>query len=167
MSILEFQNLVFFMNTMMMILRIFKKKNLDVIIRLGSGIIRGKMLSVAKNGIFSFHHGDNEFFRGGPPGFWEVYFKKPLTGFVIQQLNEVLDGGKIIFKGQVETKYFYFLNQISIFKNSSKYLSKILNDLQNEKLKFLKFNIEKSKIYKDPKISEIISGSALTYKNSF
>ena len=35
------------------------------------------------------------------------------------------DGGKIIFKGQVETKYFYFLNQISIFKNSSKYLSKI------------------------------------------
>ena len=81
-----------------------QRKNLDVIIRLGSGIIRGKMLSVAKNGIFSFHHGDNEFFRGGPPGFWEVYFKKPLTGFVIQQLNEVLDGGKIIFKGQVETK---------------------------------------------------------------
>ncbi len=144
-----------------------QRKNLDVIIRLGSGIIRGKMLSVAKNGIFSFHHGDNEFFRGGPPGFWEVYFKKPLTGFVIQQLNEVLDGGKIIFKGQVETKYFYFLNQMSIFKNSSKYLSKILIDLQNEKLKFLKFDIEKSKIYKDPKIPEIIRYILITYLNIF
>ena len=76
----------------------------------------------------------------------KIIIKKPLT----------LDCGKIIFKGQVETKYFYFLNQISIFKNSSKYLSKILNDLQNEKLKFLKFNIEKSKIYKEPKIPEII-----------
>ena len=63
-----------------------KNKNLDVILRLGSGIIRGEMLNASKNGIFSFHHGDNLLFRGGPPGFWEVYFSKPLTGFIIQNL---------------------------------------------------------------------------------
>ena len=144
-----------------------KKKNLDVIIRLGSGILRGKILNVAKNGIFSFHHGDNEFFRGGPPGFWEVYYKKSLTGFVIQQLNEVLDGGKILFKGQVETKSFYFLNQMSVFKNSTKYLSKILTDLQDDKLKFLKFSIDEKKIYKDPNILEIYRYIKNTYIKIF
>ncbi len=144
-----------------------KKKNLDVIIRLGSGILRGKILKVARHGVFSFHHGDNEFFRGGPPGFWEVYYKKPLTGFVVQQLNEVLDGGKILFKGQVETKNFYFLNQMSVFKNSAKYLSKMLTELQNDKLKFLKFNIEKNKIYKDPNLPEIFRYLKNTYSTIF
>ena len=55
------------------------------------------MLNASKNGIFSFHHGDNLLFRGGPPDFG-VYFSKPLTGFIIQKLTNVLDGGEIIFR---------------------------------------------------------------------
>ena len=100
-----------------------KEQNLDVIIRLGSGIIKGEILNVSKFGIYSFHHGDNKIFRGGPPGFWEVYYKKNSTGFVIQKIDNILDGGKILYRGLVETKSFYYLNKISIYKNSAKYLS--------------------------------------------
>ena len=144
-------------------IEIIKNKKLDIIVRLGSGIIRGKMLKASKNGIFSFHHGDNQYFRGGPPGFWEVYYNKPLTGFVIQRLNEVLDGGEILFKGHVETKYNYYLNQQSIFKNSAKYLAKILLDLKLNRLKNFKVDSSDAKIFKDPKFFVILKYVAKTY----
>ena len=144
-------------------IEIIKNKKLDIIVRLGSGIIRGKMLKASKNGIFSFHHGDNQYFRGGPPGFWEVYYNKSLTGFVIQRLNEVLDGGEILFKGHVETKYNYYLNQQSIFKNSAKYLTKILLDLKLNRLKNIKIDASDAKIFKDPKFSVILKYVAKTY----
>ena len=62
---------------------------------------------MSKIGIFSFHHGDNDFYRGGPPGFWEVYNQEPSTGFIIQRINEVLDNGDVIFKGNIPTSFFY------------------------------------------------------------
>ena len=63
-----------------------KKLNLDLLIRGGSGILQGNILNTCPLGIISFHHGDNRWNRGSPPAFWEVYFKKPSTGFIIQIL---------------------------------------------------------------------------------
>ena len=37
--------------------------NLDLLIRAGSGILKGDILNVCKNGIISFHHGDNDIYR--------------------------------------------------------------------------------------------------------
>jgi hypothetical protein len=42
--------------------------------------------------VWSYHHGDNEFYRGGPPHFWELYEKAPLSGVILQVLTEELDG---------------------------------------------------------------------------
>ena len=64
-----------------------KALNLDLLVRSGSGILRGDILDVCPNGIISFHHADNEINRGGPPGFWEVYERNPRTGFIIQRLK--------------------------------------------------------------------------------
>ena len=52
-----------------------KKLNLDIIIRGGSGILKGEVLNSARLGIISFHHGNNLVNRGSPPGFWEIYEK--------------------------------------------------------------------------------------------
>jgi hypothetical protein len=70
--------------------------NVDVFIRLGFGILRGDILNVAKYGIWSFHHADNRINRGGPAGFWEVFYNLPVTGATLQILSENLDGGKVI-----------------------------------------------------------------------
>ena len=64
-----------------------KELNLDLLIRNGSGILRGDILNVCPNGVISFHYADNDINRGGPPGFWEVYYSNPRTGFIIQRLK--------------------------------------------------------------------------------
>ncbi len=70
--------------------------NPDIIVRLGFKILRGEILSVARYGTWSFHHGDNRVKRGLPPGFWEVYEKETCIGCVLQVLSERLDGGLIL-----------------------------------------------------------------------
>lgn len=82
--------------------RILEQK-LDVALRLGFRILRGKALQIAKHGVWSYHHDDNRTYRGGPPGFWEVVCGDPVTGSVLQQLTEELDGGKILYRSYAAT----------------------------------------------------------------
>ena len=129
-----------------------KNLNLDLLIRGGSGILKGEILNICRLGIISFHHGDNDFYRGGPPGFWEVYNREPSTGFVIQRLNEVLDGGDVIFKGNIPTSFLYKINVCKLYLKSSIFLHKTLENLSkvNSNLDFYKKETYKSKIYKIP-----------------
>jgi len=106
-----------------------KSLNLDVLIMFGSGILKGDLLSSSKYGVISFHHGDSRFNRGSPAGFWEVYSKKPTTGFVIQRLTEELDGGDVLFRGHFLTQYYYYLNQAVLYHRSNHYMLKLLSDL--------------------------------------
>src|SRR5207244_8261625 len=58
--------------------------DLDVALRFGFRILRGKALQIARYGVWSFHHGDNLLNRGGPNSFWEVMRGRPVTGSVLQ-----------------------------------------------------------------------------------
>ena len=42
-----------------------------------------------------------------PQQHWEVYQREDCTGFIIQILNEELDGGKVVFKGNIPTSFLY------------------------------------------------------------
>ena len=77
--------------------------NLDVLLRFGFNILRGEILTAARCGVWSYHHGDNEFYRGGPPCFWEVVEGNPLTGALLQVLTEELDAGRVLYKGLFAT----------------------------------------------------------------
>ena len=68
----------------------------DVLVRLGSRILRGDVLHVAKYGIWSYHHGDNRINRGGPPGLWESIQSWPEIGSVLQILGNDLDNGIVL-----------------------------------------------------------------------
>lgn len=106
-----------------------KNIGLDVLIRCGSGILRGGILEASRFGVLSFHHGDNRVNRGGPPGFWEVYFKERKTGFIIQQLTEELDGGNVLVRGGFPTQFFYLLNQAFLYTKSNYYMKLLLNNI--------------------------------------
>ena len=80
-----------------------KACNLDFIIRFGFNILHGDILNSAKYGVWSYHHGDESVFRGGPPAFWEIFYNKPVTGAVLQQLTEKLDAGIVLKKGYFKT----------------------------------------------------------------
>ncbi len=68
----------------------------DVFIRLGFGALRGDILNVAKYGVWSLLHADSRINRGGPAGYWEVFYNLPVTGATLQILNEDPDSEKIV-----------------------------------------------------------------------
>ena len=78
-------------------------KNLDVLIRFGFNILHGDILKAARYGVWSYHHGDNDFYRGGPAHFWELHEGSPLSGVILQVLTEELDGGLVLCKSLFTT----------------------------------------------------------------
>jgi hypothetical protein len=76
-----------------------RRHEIDVFFRFGFNILRGDVLKAARYGVWSYHHGDNDFYRGGPALFWEVYEDSPTSGVILQVLNEELDAGQVLMKG--------------------------------------------------------------------
>lgn len=92
-----------------------KSHNLDFILRFGFNIIKGDILKVTKYGVWSYHHGNELKFRGGPAGFWEIYKKSKTNGVVLQQLNNLIDAGVIINRRSFQTvshSYSEHLNKL-------------------------------------------------------
>ncbi|MEI7724228.1 MAG: hypothetical protein WCK09_03940 [Bacteroidota bacterium] len=92
-----------------------REYKLDFILRFGFNIIRGDILTAARFGVWSFHHDDEMRYRGGPPGFWEIYQGNPVSGAMMQRLTDKLDGGVILKKGYLKTimhSYKENLNQL-------------------------------------------------------
>ncbi len=104
--------------------------DLDVIVRGGFRILRGGVLSSARHGVWSFHHGDNRENRGGPPGVWEVLEDSPVTGVTLQRLTEELDGGVALARSVGATRRFSFAQNIRhMYRRSSRMLVRSLERL--------------------------------------
>src|SRR6516225_7412735 len=110
-------------------LETIKSLNVDVLLRWGSGILRGEVLTVCEFGIISFQHADDRNHRGGPPGFWEVFNREPSTGFLIQRLLEEIDGGNVLMRGSIATASNYALNLARIYKKSNIFMHRFLEGL--------------------------------------
>ncbi len=78
-----------------------REYRLDFILRFSPGIVRGNILTAARYGIWSYHHGDLDKYRGGPPCFWELYRGEDVIGVTLQRLTERLDGGIVLHKGHI------------------------------------------------------------------
>ncbi|MFC5190308.1 hypothetical protein ACFPIK_00910 [Algoriphagus aquatilis] len=87
---------------------------LDVLLRFGFRILSGKILTLPKLGVWSFHHGDPAVYRGGPPAFWEVMRQIPSTGVALLQLTEKLDQGPILYQSWTQT------DPLSVQRNANK-----------------------------------------------
>ena len=112
-------------------LEYIRSKRLDVLIRFGFNILRGEILNTARYGVWSYHHGDNEFYRGGPSHFWELYEGSPLSGVILQVLTEELDGGLVLCKSLFATQQTLSLskNRIAPYWGSTDLMIRKLNEL--------------------------------------
>jgi hypothetical protein len=135
-----------------------KELNLDLLIRGGSGILRGDILDACPNGVISFHHADKDINRGSPPGFWEVYDRSARTGFVIQRLKDELDGGDVLYKGFVSTHWFYSLNRAHLCEVANPFFHRVLEDITSEspKLKVLKKSPYSYPLYTTPTVFQTL-----------
>lgn len=102
----------------------------DVIIRLGFRILKGDILSLAPQGIWSYHHADNRVNRGGPAGFWEFFLNQGATGITLQKLTKALDNGIVIARSSTSTNRFsYARNRNALYWRSAPLMSRKLNEL--------------------------------------
>jgi len=107
--------------------------NLDVIFRFGFRIIRGEILQTARFGVWSFHHDDNQEYRGGPPLFWEIQQRNPVSGTILQILTDSLDGGRVIYRGHSSTNFSsLYLNRNPIYWKTAEYAMRRLRDLHTQ-----------------------------------
>ena len=107
-----------------------QRQEVDVLLRFGFRILRGRILAAAKYGVWSYHHGDSQKNRGSPAGFWEVMQNWPETGSILQMLNEQLDGGQVLYRSWSRTNpYSVSLNKSSYYWKSSTFVLRSLHDL--------------------------------------
>ena len=104
--------------------------DLDVALRFGFRILRGEALEIAKFGVWSYHHGDNQVNRGGPPGFWEVLEGNAITGSVLQILSEDLDGGQVLYRSYAATdRRSVYRNRCRYYWKSGQFVPRVLERL--------------------------------------
>ena len=109
-----------------------EKYNLDFIVR-GNGLLieHGEILDTGHNyGLISLHHSDNRHYRGGPWGFWEVFYNDEMSGITLQKLTKELDGGVILGRASLETKINWRENQKNLDLYSGKIIVKFLKDFK-------------------------------------
>jgi len=100
-------------------LETIRSYNLDFVLRFAYNIIRGKILTTPRYGVWSFHHDDEMKYRGAPPCFWEIYHKDPVTGAILQRLTDKLDGGVVLKKGYFRTKFYSYTGTINMVYGES------------------------------------------------
>jgi hypothetical protein len=106
----------------------------DVILRFSFNILRGEILTVAKYGVWSYHHADEQLIRGGPAAFWEIYNRVPVTGAILQRLTEKLDAGIILRKGHFPTIFHsYKENLEQLINGTTSWMKQALIDVTNER----------------------------------
>jgi hypothetical protein len=141
-----------------------RAQDLDVLLRFGFNILRGGILHAARHGVWSFHHGDPDSYRGGPAHFWEMYERNPLSGAVLQILTEELDAGKILAKTLFATAPGFSLlhNRVQPYFGSAHLMIQKLWELHQygwERLQRAMVPLApyagKRKIYRTPTNSEI------------
>jgi hypothetical protein len=108
-----------------------RAKELDVLIRFGFNILRGDILGAARYGVWSYHHGDNEYYRGGPAYFWEILEGNPISGAILQVLTEELDAGKVLYKGLFATQdgFSHVCNRVQPYWGASTFMIQKLREL--------------------------------------
>ena len=110
-----------------------KNANLDLLIYTSIGNLKGEILTVCPNGIIAIHYSHDEKNQIGPPGFWEVYDRRPRTGFIIQRFKDEFGQAEILYRGFVATSWFYSLNLANLCEIANPYLHDAIEDITSKK----------------------------------
>ncbi|MHC4214736.1 MAG: glucosamine inositolphosphorylceramide transferase family protein, partial [Planctomycetota bacterium] len=128
-----------------------KSYNLDVLLKHEFGIVRGKILSIPKFGLWCFHHTDYLANGNGPNGFWETYNKEPITEVALLAFKDELDKGRIIQKACYNTSDYWYLNRERMLEFSVEVILKQLRLLyENREISASLGGIYTGKPYETP-----------------
>jgi hypothetical protein len=107
-----------------------RSADLDILLRFGFRILKGPILQAARFGMWSYHHGDNRHYRGGPALFWEMKEGNPESGVILQVLNERLDDGRVIYRSIGATDpSSLFRNRNAAYWKAARFVERCIADL--------------------------------------
>jgi hypothetical protein len=123
---------------------------LDVILRFGFNIIRGDILTAARHGVWSYHHGDSECYRGGPSQLWEIMESNPLTGAVLQRLDETLDAGPVLRRTILSTcpRPWVSMNRYNVYWSTQHFVIQKLYELHRYGPEHIEQRMQKCGVYR-------------------
>lgn len=111
--------------------RWISEQGLDFILDFGFCPVPEALLEAARYGVWEFHHGDDETYRGGPPGFWEIHDGERVTGAVLRRRTRRPDERVVLKKGFFQTvDYSYAANLDAILFGSASWPARVCDDIR-------------------------------------
>ncbi|MCW3797597.1 hypothetical protein OMW55_07245 [Sphingomonas sp. BN140010] len=80
-----------------------RRCDLDFVLHFGTGEPHGELHDLARHGVWAFHFGDPQEPSRNPPGFWEVYRRKPVTAAALTQWSKDGREQRTLHSGFFET----------------------------------------------------------------
>jgi len=77
----------------------------DIGVSSGNRIIHKSVFEIPRLGMINLHHGKMPEYRGGPPGFWEMYNHEEYMGITVHKIDAKLDNGKILGQKLIPIDY--------------------------------------------------------------
>ena len=111
-----------------------RRFGLDVLVLVDrTRVLAGEVLEVCPYGTLSLERSGEHANLEGPPGFWEVVFRCPSTGFAIQRLGGGAAPGEMLFRGAINTAPLYALNAANVLRKSWFFLHRFLDRLARDR----------------------------------
>ena len=129
----------------------------DLGIVFGTGIIKKELFTLPKRGMINIHQGLTQWYRGQPPGFWELYNNERESGITIHKVTEKLDSGDIVFQKCVLISQSETLEKLQkklddlVIENIAKVVRNILEDTASA----TPVDLSKGKTYTRPTLKEL------------
>lgn len=99
---------------------------LDLFVAFSAEEVGPELQCCPKKGLIVVSHSTDYTNKATLSGFWEVYFRRDVTGFSITRFRPEDSTTDILMRGQVGTEFYYLLNQASLFEKSTYYLAKMV-----------------------------------------
>jgi folate-dependent phosphoribosylglycinamide formyltransferase PurN len=140
------------------VLQFVRELSPDLGLIYGSPILKPTLFEIPERGTLGIHHGMAPKYRGKKTTFWEVFEGEPTAGVIIQKVNAGLDTGEIVKQGSVpigNRSLGAVWNELHTL-GLALYVEAIL-DVKNCTAKYQPQQGPKGKLYRDPKLTDIIS----------
>ncbi|HHW2422471.1 TPA: hypothetical protein ACUT5K_000676 [Pseudomonas aeruginosa] len=100
-------------------------KGIKLVIKFGMSLLRIDG-GLQRLDILSYHHGDPEYYRGRPAGFYEIYENADSVGIIVQKLSNKLDAGEVLVRGYSKVHHHsykktsrnFYLNSVVLLRKA-------------------------------------------------
>ena len=131
-TLIDFYNLnVFSFKSLKSIdlIELLEKKQYNLCIQGGTGILKKEIINKFKFGILNFHPGDLPLYRGCSAPEWQVYENRQVIS-TCHFIDEGIDTGDILYKKVIHTNNVSYESfRASIYPGTSEFVVEILNEI--------------------------------------